>query len=538
MKKSLIALIVSLLFSTGGTTQDTPELQNRYSEGGWSNNSAVTGETAYLTLSTHLVILDISGETIVKAGEFELPGEPSALLAQDGYLFACYAGSDSSLQVLDISDPLEPVSLGRVAGRSGRPLNASLSSGLLLFPTQNRILIFDVSNPADVRVRAEIPLDGVRAAALDGGILVAGTSDSLLVYDCGNWNAVACIHRQPVPRVDCMTLTDGRAYVGTAEYPDIGVKILDMGNPAAPSDLAVVETKVTEGFVTEYMNPMQIRAEGNLLYVSTSGSTSLFLFDLTDVRNPRLSGTFRLEGENWISGRSLDVRHPRAYLCLSGSSVPFCRLDVTNPAAPVPNGVYEAPVSLKHQVLSNDTLYLAGEKRLWMYKIRDPQTVEPIGSSRAWHSLNGMAVSNTRLVAVRADSLFVLDCSDPGDIRALGVYVTSRGEFRKPVAAGNRVHVIAVNEQTSFLETIDIADPQHPARLSEYDLQGEGRDLFIAPSDPGRLYAAYASAGGRQGVAVLDARNPAAITVTSDVQTRAVPVSIAVADTLLLAGSN
>src|SRR3990172_324438 len=103
--------VVVVVFA--GAAQEVPQLTDQYSLGGWPNGAVLNGDYAYLAQSFHLSILDITGETMQKIGSFDLPHEPNLLFINGNYPYAFYQWSDSSLQVVDISDPLKPVLLKR-----------------------------------------------------------------------------------------------------------------------------------------------------------------------------------------------------------------------------------------------------------------------------------------------------------------------------------------------------------------------------------------------------------------------------------------
>ncbi len=145
MKRLSLSLAVFLLFATFVFAQEPPELQNQYSIGGWPNCAVVQGDVAYLAQSFHIAVLDISGEEMVKIGEFDLPNEPNMMFIQDNYLFAFYQWSDSSLQVFEVSDSFTVESLGRYDLPSEWPQRVSTSGDLFYHASKDTVTSLIIS---------------------------------------------------------------------------------------------------------------------------------------------------------------------------------------------------------------------------------------------------------------------------------------------------------------------------------------------------------------------------------------------------------
>ncbi|MBN1541791.1 T9SS type A sorting domain-containing protein [candidate division KSB1 bacterium] len=538
MKKTTVILFISLFVASFGMAQESVELRTQYSVGGWPNCAVVAGETAFLAQSYHVAVLDLSGDAIDKIGQFDLANEPNTMAVQKDHLFAFYAFSDSSLQVVDISNPLDPVVLQRYPLSSAWPVNVSQTPSALVVATNDRVRILDTSDPTDVRVAAEIAAVGVTCAAGNDTILVVGTQDSLLIYDMSDVNALTRLYGQASPRTSTVTLQGNRAYVGLVEFPDIGVKVYDVDNPADPQELSFMGTSIRKENTTTHMNPTHIRVEDNTLTVTTAGSASLFIYDLTNIADPQQLGVYQQERDQYYQPRSIDLSLPHVYISQSNSSIPFYRLDLSDPVNPVRDALYEAPKSVTYQSLAHDTLFVTSEERLWVYQIKDPYTIELLGSSWEWYELAGLEAKNGFLYAVRNDSLFILDYSDLDNIFARGVYTTAHGAYRSVIADAERAYALTLQEFASFIEVIDVTNPDNPTGISEYDLQGEGRKLFISAADSSKLFAAYSKSAADNGVQILDLSDPADLSPLADIKTQAIPMTVWVQDSLVYIGSN
>ncbi|MFL5807278.1 MAG: LVIVD repeat-containing protein, partial [Roseiflexaceae bacterium] len=173
-----------------------------------------------------------------------------------------YVGEYNTLAILDVSDPVQPVVLARMA-LSGEIKGVQVAGGLLYMANYvSGLQIIDVSDPL--------------RPVLRGSLALAGNPSDIDVVD----------QRAYIP-----------AYNG-------GLKIVDVTNPISPT--LVGNSTESLGSVTG------VKVVGDRAYIA--GLSGLFIFDVSSPISPHLLGSFNSIGFNDSNGNNLDVIDTLAYL--------------------------------------------------------------------------------------------------------------------------------------------------------------------------------------------------------------------------------
>ena len=537
--KILISVgVVLIAVAIVASAQVIPEITDRYSLGGWPNCAVLNGDYAYLAQSFHIAILDISGAEMQKIGEFDLPNEPNLLFIRDNYLLAFYQWSDSSLQLFDMSDPFKPVPLKRYALTSDWPQKVSLSGNYAFHASNDTLSIIDLTDPGNAQIVTSLPVEGLVSARAKDNLLLAGTADSLIIYDITDIENPVEKSKTATPKISAIDIIDHLAILGLEEYPDIGVKLVNIENPENPQELSFVATAVKEENTTYFKNPIDIIVENNLAYISAYGSTNLFVVDLSDPGHVAIKGSFEFDKGEFPMPETMHLDYPYIYLCQTNSSAALLRIDVSDPANPILSAAFEAPKSVRYAATLNDTLFVASDERLWIYHLEDPQTPRLLGSSWQWSGVDRLEAGNGHLYAARGDTLFILDYSDVQNITARGHYHSPNGTVRVVSVRGEQAYLLTVNEAQSAFEVVNVADPANPSQISQYPIESEGRDLFIPEDNPAKAYVAFSKSPSENGLLILDLTSVVSINPLGTAPSRGVPSCLWVEDSLAFVGSN
>ncbi len=532
-----LSLVMLLLMAVAGHSL-TVEEESRSRIGGWPNCAAVNGDIAYVAQSNFLAVLDVSTDPMQKIGGIDLDFEPSYLGVAGDRLVAFRRYADSCMQVIDISDPLHPVPGDKIELESIYDQNITQNGAAICHVSESLISVFDLSAPDPVEPWVRTEIDGAVSALVHDSTLFVGTRDGLELYSLEDPENPARLATLEMPEVVTLCHSDTLLLAGLKEIPDIGVAVVDIQNPEAPQQLSMVETAVEEGSVTAYKTPVRIRTHDHLAFVAGGGSAELFVLNLEDPTNPPLPTHLMVNDGRWSWPASLDLAFPYAYMGVRGNSSSFIKIDVSDATAPEVADVFAEPSAVFFTVTQEDILYVAGEERLWIYRVLDPQTTELLASYGTLNGLFRLAVQDDYLYATRNDTLMILTVSDPTQVETAGLWVSEIGPFQALTVTGNRIFLLSSSGSTHSLEIVDAADAAQPERLSSTPLTGKGRAIET-DSTGTQLYLAWSISTTDNHLAWLDATDPQTGpqelgTATLD----GVPLTLAVHDTFLLAGSN
>lgn len=343
--------------------------------------------------------------------------------------------------------------------------------------------IFDISDPADVRVITTIPLADARAVDVDGTVLyVAAAAEGLVLVDIANPStpAVAGTAEMPGCAVD-VDATGARAYVAN---DDIGLVIVDVTNAAAPSVLGIENTpgkavgvvaREPLAFVADEVNGLRI--------VNVSDPAAPFVIKTVPVpgaaRGVAVSGNVVAIAAREGDLRLVDVTFPPfatvvgtlatprdAVSVATSGKVAFVAIgsggidvvDISTPAAPVrlqtigtANVVRDVAVAGNRLAIADD---IAGAR---VMSIATP-TSPAVDAYLVGGDIRAMTTMGDLLVV--ADASFGLRVFDPGARAVVGEIAINGGP--RDVAV---IDSIAYLVTGSAVPVVDLRDPASPAPL-------------------------------------------------------------------------
>ena len=388
-------------------------------------------------------------------------------------------GSDG-IEVLDLSQPAHPVSLGR-APTGGPAQGIAVSGTQACVMTDTSLEVFDVSDP----------LNPHRVGALDanaGGFDAAGPfavaahyfyvtgTSNLSVIDIGDPSNP---HRVGGVRTGGITqgLAASNGVVCLAE--DIGLEIVDVSDPANPRVLGALP--ITDG-------ANQVGLLGQYACVATV-DLDLVVVDITNPAAPRQVGSLNLPlGNVW----SLAVEPPFVY---EFDDFGLEVLDLSDPVAPrLAGGLRNVSFTSLPQPASavGGYVYMVNYSgMLQVIAVNDAANPQQFGSYSETRYSSNLAVSGSLAYLVDGAGLNIVDVSNPTDFESLGRYASTNVSIQAVAGSGSYAALIT-GALGTYLEIVDASDPAHPrlagqasvrcgsgaARLA--DIAIDGHYVFLA----------------------------------------------------------
>jgi hypothetical protein len=328
-----------------------------------------------------------------------------------------------------------------------------------------------------------LPLIGGMPGALEqsvtvGDLAYCATSSGLLVLDVADPAAISQVSWTPLPQ-GVWWAPAGVAVVGDRACLavwDLGLVVIDIGDPAAPTVLGICDAPTRPGGVA---------ASGDHAFVADMG-LGFCVIDIGDPTAPFLATT-ALSGEEYRAFAFVD---DMAYL---GSDLgSFYLVDVTDPLVPSLAGSHDFPGYVRGiEVTADGLAYLAcGSLGLRVIDVTEPgalvetgHLVLEFGSSWGCFATEVSVTADVAYVALSSRGLGLVDVSDPTAPAELVVHEVA-GDIRGLEGCGERLHVAAHN---GGLAVLDVSVPGAPVDLGQHWLVGMALD--VAARD-GRLWVA------------------------------------------------
>jgi len=281
-----------------------------------------------------------------------------------------------------------------------------------------------------------------------GSYVYAAIDSRLAVIDASNPAKPRVVGQTGVlpGSIEDLAWADNRVYV--ANHTN-GVRIIDVSNPSAPTELGVCNTP-GEAY--------GIAASGNYVYVADGPAG----FQICNVSNPSAStvvGSYTDFGWGW--GYGVAISGSYAYVGAWDLYV----LNITNPQAPSYVGSYEpsAPEGYSRKgvaVVGNKVF--AGEYR---------------------YTTPGADGGGVRIISV----------SNPANPTAIGFYPSPSGRVDGMTVVNNRAYVA---DGDGGLRVVNVSNPAGPVEVGSYDTSGDAEKVVLIGN-----YIYVADRGG--GLAVL-----------------------------------
>lgn len=448
-----------------------------------------------------------------------------------------YVGEGLGLSVLNISDPEQPVVVGRT--KPFAIINKLVVSGDYVYAAVEPfgdLWIIDVSDPTEPALVTSDDSHWVWDLSIDGSYLYAatfGSTGGLHIYDLSNpavLQEVGYLHTTPFGWD--VEASGGIAYVthsASVEWEG-GLWIVDVSDPTDPFELARIGTDYTVEAVA---------VAGDYIY--TAYANTFRIIDIRDPANPVEVGTVGL-GFSGVDKITLSGEF--AYLVIGLGDI--VSIDISNPVDPQLLSVYRTEDHAADLAVAGQYLYYTDRAAgIWVMDVTDPANPVEVGSYNTMDQMTAVvAGGDYAYVADREEGLMVVDVSDPALPQAVGFYNSPNDYGARSLALdGNYVYLaagldglcivdvsdpaepveVAVVDQLSIYDValqdgyayiisnrdfsiLDVSDPTDPTEVATYDDLGWGMDAVQVSGG----YAYIAS--GLSGFRVLDISDPLAVT--------------------------
>ncbi len=541
LKRNRIALYAVLmvalfLFYTISLAQIRYELKMGAHIGGYWGGAAVADNYAFVSQGTMLSTIDLTNTSPSKVNSFMLMGEPTELACFDNKLFLTVDQDDSSFQVFDVEDPLNPFLIGTADVSLGWGSDLVVNEKLACVTSRTEFHLIDITNPALPVVVTSVNLDA-RDICLFGDTLFAITAQQLVIYDVSTLAEPKEISRMPLEDGDIVTVHDNLLFIGITDYGGsrFGMQIVDVSDKRNPR-LEGFMTTTADGAEQDYLAPKAIIVAGTTAYVGCEDAW-LIIADVSNVDSPFKESEIRLATGTFPGINSLNMSGSCLYATTGACAAGFIEIDVTDSGNPVIAGQMVEPWDIQSLFSRRDTLYVSSIERLWIYKVNDPDHPLLLGSDDRWGDMVHIAAAGNYLYGVRDDSLYILNVSDPKAIQFTGNYQSSKGELRRIDVRDQSVFLLNSDKDQPNVLVLDVSNAANPQEISTYSLTGEARALH-APAGDSLLYVAYSGGPSNNGFVILDTRKAAGPQVVGSNDVRGVPSTIWASDSLLFVGSN
>lgn len=494
MSKRLVAVIatVGVLLGAAAMIAAQPRVEFVAQLGGTALAVDVLGDVAILGEGPRLVTLDLSDpENPVEIGRSApLPNHIVDLAVTGDHVVA--AADLYGLRILSVEDPAHPVEIGSIA------------------PHDSALGVFVVGDTAYLADRGEglaiVSLEDKTAPQIIGSLDTPGTAYDVVV--AGDYAYVADMRgglrvvsvadpTEPIEVGSCETVEDAVdvfldgeiAYVAN-QYD--GLEIVSVADPANPVHLASLRID----------RPTDILVMGDLLYVSTEWS-GIVVVSVADRQQPVELARFGDPG----GGRSLALHD--GTLLAADAARGLHVFSLSDPEAPERIGAFDTASYGEDILVAGDLALLVDyHEGLHVISVADPARPDGIGFFPLTSAV-GLDARGGLAFLCSPDGIVIVDLSDP----------TSPAQLSS-VRLGAQAQAVAIDGDYAYvlspykgLRVVSIADPANAEVVAELPLPGFSADITI------RDELAFIAAGGIRVVSVADPLHPVVIGAYESEQT-------------------
>jgi hypothetical protein len=452
MKKYLMILIASLICNFNIIAQDYNNNRERHR----SNRSNTEVQDSNVTL---LGILTSNPCT--------------ALFTENNY---AYIGKGATLEILDISNPISPISVSYLILES--VINQIYVADNYLFATdEDHILwIIDVTDKYHPMVMYSYdlghhafynPIYVVSNYLYMGYEQPNGYFRIMDISDPSSLFEVSISDHIEFGVYDII-VKNGYAFV-TNNYGK--VYIFDVGNPSNPVQVSIYNTNT--------YNNRNIFLVDSLLYLGCNDANDfLLVLNITDPSNPTEVGIYYPDSGDYISG--LCVVGDYSYLTFGSGKVSI--LDVSDPSNPTEVGIYELGITLNiynnlTTVIDNH-MYIPDElSMLHIIDVSDPEN--PIGAESY---KTGAKFADIFVLGDYAYLTFsydnqsaIVDIKDSFNPNVIG-YIDN---FSPTYVSGNYAYCAGKINSEFYVSINSITDPTNPFQVGAFTIPHELMSIFV-----------------------------------------------------------
>ncbi|MFB3907785.1 MAG: hypothetical protein ACE15D_05200 [Candidatus Eisenbacteria bacterium] len=480
MGRMLLPLAVLLVLSTASVSIPTsalavpPDAPSFLSSSLWhgANSVRVVDGKAYVVYGSGFAVFDVSdpanplllGRTYAYGGNHRV---------EVSWPYA-FVGRDNGIRIIDVHDPKHPTEVG--CYQAEEMVDFAITKNLAYvacWDGESVLQIVDFSNPAAPVLLGSCPAYGFNIAVAGKYVYMPGYHEGTCVIDVSQpddphlvarWDFFSFMGlRVDGNRAYCLWTSgekkqDGGGADGGAAFGAGGVAAFGAGGLRDESGIMVYDLAdpTNPVFLGEYRGTewsREIFFHGGLAYV-TDGDGCAVILDFSDPANPVVVGHMVTEGDS----NDLDFAGDVAYV--ANGYTGLTTLDVSDPAEPQPLGSYWESGWLRGVAVDDRAAYVADAySGLHIVDIADALRPEQI----SWLPL----AIHPQAIALSGEYAFLgnrdagLDVVDVGDLANPELVAHLDLPVSGIAIAGDRAYIVKDERFT----TVDIHDPANPVIL-------------------------------------------------------------------------
>ena len=465
-----------------------------------AHDVTVAGAYAYAAAGkAGLQVVDVSDPANpVAVTNLDTPGEALGVTTADDYVYV--ADGSSGLQVVDLSDPVNPAIVGGLDTLYA--LGVTVVDGYAYVAAEESGLqVVNVSDPANPTWTGGVGMSGRASDVVvtDGYAYVADDTGGFHVVDVRDPASPTTvgISYTYLEAARGVAVADGYAYVTDAFHG--GLRVIDVSNPASPTVVAFVDTPGSA---------VSVKLAGSRAYVVDR--VGLQVVDVSDPLNPVLTDSADTPGWAW----GVAVADGYAYVADDYAGlqvVMLAAVDAADPTGPV--GSVDTPDRATGVAITNGYAYVAdSDAGLQVVDVRVPANPAIADSVDTLGAVSDVTVVDIYgYVTGRGRGLQVLNVTDPAN-PVLAGRADTPGSAHSVAVMGGYAYVA---DGSYGLQVVDVSDPASPAIVGSVDTPGWAWRVTVAD---GYAYVADGDKGGLQVVDIADPANPTIVggVVTTD----------------------
>ncbi|NIM16544.1 MAG: hypothetical protein GTO45_31410 [Candidatus Aminicenantes bacterium] len=386
-----------------------------------------------------------------------------------------------SIEVVDISNPANPISVGYTSASYGSPSGIIVKGDYVYTANYyTGLRIFDISDPtAPDLVGSHTTAAGLRRIYVNGQYAYAASRYSgLVILDISHPSHPKCVGQLDMDsRVYDVYVAGNYAYAATY---DNGLYIIDIREPATPNLVGHLDTDTSNLYTLDGSHrDIGIFVKSNHAFLA-EGRGGLKIIDISDPSRPCLAGEFY--GKGWASG--VFVKDDYAYLA-SRSYYPnredlvkgsFQIIDVSDPSDPFLTGeIVPGPTDTIDAInvyVYEDYAYIADLKKgLQIIDVSNPaspvlkETFDISGYTKGFHCDGKYAYLTNN-----EEGVVVVDITNPFAPTLVGSYPMSSSAYG---IFGSQQHIYVTDyneDKVCVFETRDTSSLSQQINLSHRNL--------------------------------------------------------------------
>ena len=390
-----------------------------------------------------------------------------------------YLGIETGGFVLDVSDPTHPVVLGQWTSTIGCGISFAHDGYAIAHNEEGYPYVLDISDPTNVHYIGEIPHSGPqRGVGVAGEYLcMTGNPGGLVLFDMSN-----PAEPQWVASIDTSfgtysaTISGSYAYLAT-QYN--GLRIIDLSNPLQPVEISTCDS-------IGWTYDVTVMGSHAVLLKGTSTEVWLNIWNVADPAHPTFEGTIPASIYGWYI-----VSSSENLVCtaMAGPYEAVMVVDISNPGVPVEVSSFGSKGKIIHSAISNTVVCLADYRTgLLTVDITNPHDISELGhADRIDNRGTDVAIRGDYAYVIEnfyssfTDPIVVFDISNPAEPESVGC------------ALYDNAYRIAIEGEYAYvarlfqIATYSLANPALPQCVNVLDMPSGDIGLGLAARN-GYLY--------------------------------------------------